>query len=280
MKTYSTGANKSPYDLRTFAYVPSNVPISGGIRYKASDIEDQSKVGICTAISMTQNAQKALKVKFSADFQYLLQKKYIDKNWNEGSSISSALKVAKNYGLLPAKKWKYTTQEDRDLGYEKYIEKLKAIPEEEIQSLLKIATLTKIKAYSSVPVDRDLMAQAINESSAGLLTRHVVGREWWTKPIEPIRKAKVPISGHAVTESDYDGNKFWIANSWGDDWADKGSAYRDHETLTPTEAWLVYYEKTPAEIDKQLEARKKKMALIVDLLQQVVVLYQKLNKQK
>lgn len=71
----ATGAGESPYDLRTFAYVPSGIPNKGGKRYSPSDIEDQHRVGICTAISTTQNARKALGTKFSADFQYLMQKK-------------------------------------------------------------------------------------------------------------------------------------------------------------------------------------------------------------
>lgn len=59
IKTYATGADESPYDVRTFAYVPSGVPVSGGVRYSPKDIEDQHKVGICTAAAMVQNAQKA-----------------------------------------------------------------------------------------------------------------------------------------------------------------------------------------------------------------------------
>jgi hypothetical protein len=72
---YATGAKPSPYDIRTFAYVPSGIPVSGGTRYTPKDIEHQHKVGICTAISTTQNARKALGKKFSSEFQYLMQKK-------------------------------------------------------------------------------------------------------------------------------------------------------------------------------------------------------------
>lgn len=278
-RLYSTGADSSPYDLRTFAYKPTGVPVSGGVHYDAKDIEDQHKVGICTAISLTQNARKATGVAFSADFQYLLQKKFIDKNWNEGSSISSALKVAKNYGLLPVKYFPYIAEKDRTTSYEKYVKKLQAITDEQIADLLKISADYKIAAYQSVPISTEMLKSAMAESSSGLLVRHVLDEQWWTNPIEPIRKAVTPISGHAVTESNYNGDKTWIANSWGSDWAQNGSAYR-LDDLKPTEAWTVHYGIPPEQVQKQLDARKTKLAKIVDVLQQLIVVYQQLNALK
>lgn len=275
MNPYSLGAEKSPYDIRTFAYVPSG-KVSGGARYLPEDIEDQSRVGICTAISLTQQACKATNIKYSADFQYLLQKKEIDKNWKEGSSISSALKVAKNFGLLPEfdfKKW--ITQADRNLPYSYYIKKLQAIPEEEIARLKLLASEHKIKAYASIPIDRDLLANAIEESDGGILTRFVVGEEWWTKPIEPLRKPKEVISGHAIIQSNYNGRSFRVANTWGTDWADKGTAYYLLNDYAPTEAWIVYYNETTPVIDYKLEQRKALMGQVIDLLQKLLTLLQK-----
>lgn len=282
---YATGAEKSPYDIRTFGYVPTGVPTTGGKRYQAEDIEDQHKVGICTAISLTQNARKATGIRFSADFQYLLQKKYVNQNWNEGSSLSAALKVARgkedaqgNFlwgGLLPESEWKFTTIGDRKLPYEKYIKKLQAVPESEIQRLCHIAKNYRLSAYASVPVDRDFMAKAISESKAGILVRFAIGKEWWTKPIEPLRPPKNSISGHAVTECNYAGNSFRIANTWGDDWADKGTAYRLQAQYRPTEAWIPYYDVPPAPIQKKLEQRKALMGQLLDKLQTLLNILQK-----
>lgn len=275
MHPYATGANRSPYDVRTFAYVPTGVPNKGGTRYQPEDIEDQHRVGICTAISTTQNARKATGMKFSADFQYLMQKKFRDKNWNEGSSLSSALWVAKNIGFLPAQYWTATDENDRKLSYNKYIEKLKNVSDAEIERLKILAAPHKIEAFAKVPVDRDLMAQAINESEAGLLTRYSLGKEWWTKPIEPIQPPKSQISGHAVTDSNYDGDSFRIANTWGTDWADNGTGYRLHSQYRPTEAWMVYYKKAPAPIQEQIDARLTLQGKILDVLQQLINLLQK-----
>lgn len=276
---YSTGADSSPYDVRTFAYVPSGIPISGGVRYAPEDIEDQHKVGICTAISTTQNARKALGKKFSADFQYLMQKKR-QGNWTEGSSLSTALWVAKNIGFLEEKDWTFTDENDRKLSYTKYIKKLQAVSDKDIEKLKVLASKNKILAYASVAVDRDLMAQAINESEAGILTRYAVGNEWWRAPIEPLRPPKTIISGHAVTDSNYNGGSFRIANTWGTDWADKGTAYRLHSQYRPTECWIVHYNQLPEVVQKQLDSRTELQGKLLNLLQEAIKLYQQLIKKQ
>lgn len=275
-REYSTGANESPYDVRTFAYKPSGVIQSGGVRYEPHEIEDQHKVGICTAISTTQNARKALKKKFSADFQYLMQK-ILEGNWNEGSSLSTALKVAHKIGFLPEEHWTFTTEKNRKLSYSQYIQKLKNVPASEIERLKKLCEPYKIKAYTKVPVDRDLMAQAILESEAGVLTRYPIDRAWWTKPIEPLKAptGMNEITGHAVTDSNFNGRSFRIANTWGIDWADNGTAYRLHESYKPTECWLVHYNHLPEVVEKQLEARTQLLGKILNLLQELVKIYQK-----
>ena len=234
---YATGAFESKEDKRDFAYVPKYTKWQGGKRYSPKDIEDQQKVGICTAISLTQQARKATGTKYSADFQYLLQKKFIDKNWDEGSSLRSSVTVAYKYGLLPEKYFKFNIS--RNQPYSKYIKELQKITDVEIEALLK--KCKKIREYRSVPVDRDLMANAIDNSEAGILVRFALGKEWWTAPIEPLRPPKVFVSGHAIIVSNYTGGSQRVANMWGTDWADKGTAYFLLKDYAPTEAWIVYY---------------------------------------
>lgn len=276
MFEYTGGALPSAKDIRTFSYSPlgMKIPKKGGKRYLYTDIEDQSRVGICTAIHLTQNAGKAYGKKFSADFQYLCQKMFYDKNWNEGSSILAALWVAKNIGFLEEKDWKYTKQQDRRRGYEWYVDKLKNIPIDEIERLkekVKCSTFStyKVKAFASVPVERDFMASAIFEDNySGILARFALGNEWWTKKtggntndkkyIEPLRPPQKVISGHAVTISNFDGGSFRIANTWGNDWADNGTAYFLLKQYQPTECWRVWYQRIdglPLEIEKQLAER-------------------------
>jgi hypothetical protein len=271
-RVYATGADPSLVDIRDFTYKPDKANKKGGERYQAKDIEDQHRVGICTAISLTQNARKATGIEYSADFQYLLQKKFYDKNWNEGSNARSALHIAKTYGMLPKVEWNHTQEYDRKLSYSRYIEKLKRVPDAEIERLLKIAANYKLAGYASVPVNRDLLAQAVDESASGLIVRFVVGKEWYTAPIEPLRPAKEPISGHLTIYSNYDGMSYRIANTWGDDWADSGTAYSRLELYQPTEAWIPYYQKLPAPIQEQKEKLTSLQGQLLTLLQKLVVL--------
>lgn len=275
-RIYATGAEPSKVDIRDFTYQPDRsalaAPQKGGDRYQPEDIEDQHRVGICTAISLTQNARKALGIQFSADFQYLLQKKYYDKNWNEGSSARASLHIAYTYGLLPETFWTFTTEEDRKLPYSKYIAKLKAVPESEILRLLETAKAYKLAGYASVPVERDKLAMAVDESRSGLIVRFVVGREWYSAPIEPLRKVQKPISGHLIVYSNYDGMSYRLANSWGSDWADKGTAYGSLTNNPPTEAWIPYYNELPPVIEQQKEQLQTLYGELLTILQKLISL--------
>lgn len=281
MNPFGTGAHESPKDIRTFAYVPSNAPQKGGTRYAPEDIEHQHTVGICTAISLTQNAAKAQGKKYSAEFQYLLQKKFIDGNWDEGSSILSALKVAKNYGLLPAELWTYTTEADRKLPYNQYIDKLKNV---DITSLMG-KTEHVLQAYASVPIDLTNIKNAINESASGILCRFNIGEEWYTSvygqpswsptDIEPLRPPKTAISGHAITGSNFDGGSVRNANTWGATWCEGGTAYYLFKDYQPTEAWIPYYQ-APDHVIKQLQQRVSLLGQIADLLQTLINLKRKI----
>lgn len=273
---YSTGALKSPYDIRTFSYVPTKAAQRGGEKWAPEFIDDQHRVGICTAISMTMRAGRYYKMKFSPEFQYLMQKKVYDKNTLEGSSIFHALKVGKNIGFLPESEWTLTTIEDRKLPYTEYIKKLQSISAVRLEALEKIASKYKIKAYASVPVQREAMANAIDNTGA-LLQRFDIGEEWWTAPIEPLRAPHRIISGHAVNSTNYDGYSARIANSWGIDWADKGTAYHSLRQYTPTEAWSVFFEEIPDEIIVQLETRDSIIGTILDYLQKIIALVVKLK---
>jgi hypothetical protein len=117
-----------------------------------------------------------------------------------------------------------------------------------------------------------MLANAIDESAAGLITRFVVGKEWYTAPIEPLRKSVAPISGHLITICNYDGMSYRVANTWGDDWADKGTAYSNLATYQPTEAWIPYYNKLPEPIQEQKKKLETLQGQLLTLLQKLVEL--------
>lgn len=250
---------KSPYDPRHRkhdASAPTPL-ISGGYPYLPSDIENQHGVGICTGGDIVQNAEKALGKKLSIDFQYLLEKKFYDLDWDEGSSILSSLKVAKNYGFLPLELFTWITEQDRLLSYNQYIAKLKAIPDVEVQRLIGLC-VNKLQGYAIVNTDAQSLATGIIASRSGLLTRYEVTDEWWTDingnttydplKIDPLRHSHPIIDGHAIGTSTFDFSvyqKFGHPNTWGVEYANQGTIHTNHATYKCTEAWIPYYDQTP-----------------------------------
>lgn len=262
------GGLPSKKDFRTYKHETTMAaPISsGGVKYLPQDIENQHHVGICTAISLTQNAEKALGKKFSPDFQYLCQKKFYDKAWYEGSSIFNALKVGKNIGFLPIELFPYITEKDRELNYNQYVAKLQAIPDAEIERLKTLCT-DKLAGYASVPLNQ--LTKGISDSRVGLLCRYEVGNEWWTpswkpKDIDPLRPPKEIVSGHAINVSYFEDQKIELANTWGTTWNMKGLAHAWLNIYPPTEAWIPYYDQREI-----LIAEKSLLEQVLILLQQL-----------
>lgn len=251
----ATGAFESEHDFRTVKFSSvseATAPlVKGGAQFLSTDILNQRNVGICTAISFIQNRNKANGRKYSYDFQYLLQKKYIDQVWFEGSSIFAALKVGKTYGLLPIELWTHTTEADLNLPYSQYIAKLEAIPLEEILRLLSLC-IDKIPGYAQIDqTDSQAIARAINDSDAGILCRYSCQKNWWTavdghssydpKDIDPLRNGP-ETSGHAIdmTLFDYTVNTMQLlANTWGPGYCLNGSIHINWQNYKMTEAWTI-----------------------------------------
>ncbi len=252
------GAKRSEYDKRTLQHnsgVKASPLTTGGTIYQPQDIEDQDRVGICTDIDIDNQAGKFYGKKYSSDFGYLIQKKFVDGNWYEGSSILNALKTKNKYGFLPIEHWTYTTQADRDGDYETYIAKLQAIPDAEITRLLGLCE-NKLAGYAKLPaIDVQSIAAAIVDNPTGIECMYEVGSEWWTSPsgvitydpnlIEPIRSPQNIISGHSIKATFFDFTKNpWLlhANTWGPTWCEQGNA---HIGYTPVEAWIPYFTTVP-----------------------------------
>lgn len=236
------GANPSPYDQRTVIHETTvTAPLlKGGVIYDLSDHLNQWYVGICTAISLIQNRRKANGKDYSWDFQYLLQKKYVDFDWNEGSSIFSALKVGKNFGFLPSSLWTHTTVEDLKLPYSQYLAKLQSITDSEISRLVALC-VDKIPGYAQLDVsDLQGLGKAILDSEVGILCRYEVGAEWYS-PSNPLKAPIKTIGAHAIGSTHFDFTvnlDTKLANTWGG-WNGDGNANNNLETYTPSEAWII-----------------------------------------
>ncbi len=245
MEKLGTGAHESPQDSRTIIHsLDTATPlVSGGFEY--IDHEHQHSVGICTAISLVQLREKATGKKYSPDFQYLLQKKFVDFNWAEGSSVFNSLKVGKNYGFLPIELMTHITEADRFLPYSQYVAKLQSIPESEVQRLILLCT-DKIPGYAQVTNDPQSIAKAIVDSDAGVLCRYGCQSNWWTpswqpKDIDPLKYAP-ETSGHAIIMSSFDYSVPMmqkLANTWGNIWDLGGNAHINWNNYPPTEVWTI-----------------------------------------
>lgn len=252
MNPFGLGAHESSIDNRTWQHpvdLATPLPLTGGYQYSPQDIEHQHTVGICTAISLIQNAEKALNKKYSPEFQYLLQKKYIDGNWIEGSSIFSALKVGKTYGFLPLELFTYASEDDRNLPYSEYIAKLQAIPDVEITRLIGLC-INKLSGYAQLPTDGQSIARGILDSKAGILTRYSIDSHWWSpswlsRDIDPLEAPTENPSGHAIGTSYFDfttNQTLEHPNTWGTVWNFKGKGHTIHNKYSCTEAWIPYYD--------------------------------------
>jgi len=289
MENFSFGCIESPSDKKRVYHeelvtmADPNPTLIGGYDYAPNEIEHQHKVGVCTAISLTQNARKAIGRRFNADFQYLLQKKYIDGNWSEGSAILSALKVGKKYGFLPEEEWTWTNENDRLLPYSAYIIKLQAVPDSEIQRLIILCSDYKLDGYAQVDVtDPMALSRAITASKSGILCMYLVGEEWWKSvsgysswnpiDINPLRAPAHYISGHAITRAKFDYTKSFFGNhpnTWGPTWCNNGTGDINWLNYKMREAWIPYYGLTEAqtiELKKTLEAK-------IGLLQRILSLW-------
>ncbi len=263
----ATGCFKSQKDKRTVKAetLVRATPLdflTGGVDYAKSDILHQHNVGICTAISLIQNRNKANGKKYSPDFQYLLQKKYYDNvvytnwtPWMEGSSVLHGLKVGKRFGFLPIELFKdlsgtpYITEQDRFLSYEDYIHKLKIIPDAEIERLLTLC-VDKIGGYALVDSSSPYkIAKAIKDSEkqGGTVCMYQLDEQWWKpswaeKDLSPLRPPKKIVSGHAIIKNKFDFNMynlFTLANTWGPTWCRKGLADIIWDKYKPVEVWQI-----------------------------------------
>jgi len=249
----ATGAHPSPYDPTVSTHVTATPPVAtGGIIYDAGDIEMQSKVGICTAISVVQNAEKVNGKKYSPDFHWLLQKTLFDHNWYEGSSILNSLKVAKTYGFLPANEWTHTTSEDRN-DYQTYITKLQSIPSAEVKRLMALCS-DRIVGFASTQTDSQSVASGIQDSKAGVIVMLTSGSTWWTAlngtnswasaDIDPIRVPTTSLSGHAINLTYFDYRVMSIttgANTWSPQWDENGNCHINLDIYKLWEVWIPYY---------------------------------------
>lgn len=256
------GAIESPKDSRTIKEPKVSLlayftfPKDGGREIKPECILDQNRVGICTSISLVELIFDRTSKRFSEDFQYLIQKKYYDKGWFEGSSVFNAIKAGYDVGFLPKEIFDQYFQRDPNENYDSYSSRLKQIADNETLMKELLAKCEKvIQGYTNIGTSLVALAKAIDDTENGVLARYTCGWSWFYKyvngilhncwngesiePItEPVATPTFPITGHAVPMPVYKMAALYVGNTWSKLWCADGHSKIDY---LPTEAYKVYF---------------------------------------
>lgn len=221
-KSYITNARPDTPDFRDRMYMPSlrqvppEMPLAA---YKALKVPilDQGQEGACTGFALAtivnflQGVKGADRKRAASPWMmYEMARKYDE--WAgesySGSSARGAMKAWHKHGVCSSELWK---DGSCVLTKERALE----------------AATRPLGAYFRVN-HKDLVAMhtAINE--VGVLYATAVVHEGWSDP-DPrsgrITKSATITGGHAFVIVGYDGEGFWIQNSWGPDWGKGGYAH-------------------------------------------------------
>lgn len=213
----------------------------------------QRKIGACVGHAAAKYKQRLDQVEtgtvipYSARFSYA-QAKCEDGYSGEGTYPRTVAKNFKEFGCAT----ETTSPNDTTLEHEAYVyfRKSSNIPAAAFDE----AGPAKIKSYAFPnPRVANELKRAIVESHGAMLLMQV-GEEWWTAKdgrvswaavdVLPIRAPKLIVSGHEVYLYGYEDvlengvtrTKFYILNSWSEDWGNKGAGWFYFDEYSP---WLI-----------------------------------------
>lgn len=272
------GADASEEDTRTIKRKLSTLDkvtamfsflTEGGSKIKPECILDQNRVGICTAIANTMIVHDRTGVQYSEDFQYGLQKHFIDGSWYEGSSAFSSLRASKKYGYLRKNIFDVHFKRDPNESYEVYSYRLRQIFENtQLLNQLLSQCEFPLQGYEQLENNWTSILTAIADKKNGVIARFTCGSSWFYKfvngvrltcwegetiePItEPVESPTFPITGHLVSLPFFKKTGLFVGNSWSRLWCGDGHANIDYY---PTEVWKMYF--TNFESDLPLPVKK------------------------
>lgn len=211
-------------DFRDKMYIPTLVevrPTSDLEAYRALGIPvlDQGKEGACTGYGLatvvnyllrSSNSHKEAE-EASARMLYVMAKRYDE--WPgeeyEGSSARGAMKGWHKHGVCAHRLW-LDDREEIHLDEERAADALER----------------PLGAYFRVN-HKDLVGMHSAITEAGILFATSRVHEGWMNIQEgdtDIEYSPTPLGGHAFAIVGYDRESFWIQNSWGEKWGNKGLA--------------------------------------------------------
>lgn len=222
------GVTKDPLDLRDLMYEPSleELPFKVDNRDKVPWILNQGQEGACTGFGLAaavnflfQNRADDVRIKESVSARMLYEMAKRFDEWEgenyAGSSIRGAMKGWHKHGVCLETDWPY--KED-DAGRFTAKRQVAALPR-------------RLGAYFRVRhLHLNHMHSALNE--VGILYASARVHKGWYEVDRrtgkiPFRRA--PAGGHAFAIVGYDGDGFWIQNSWGPRWGKAGFCHISYE---------------------------------------------------
>lgn len=223
---------------------------------KPGCILDQNRVGICTSISNVQGVYDKTGIRMSEDFQYLLQKKYFDGAWYEGSSVFNSLRASMKYGYLRKEIFDKYFVRDPNEDYATYSARLKQIADnEQLMTELLAQCEFLLLGYTQLENTYSAISTAVSDVDNVVICRFTCGWTWFYRiindiryncwqgeSIEPIEEPKAldsfPITGHAILIPFIKDAVFKVGNTWSSAWCADGHASINYY---PTEAYKMYF---------------------------------------
>lgn len=226
----------------TLVDVPTHVPLQ---RYLDLDVPvlDQGGEGACTAFGLATVAHTLLRTRSSGPdttrvstrMFYEMARRYDE--WQgesySGSSCRGAMKGWHRHGVCPEAAWPGGTVDTADLD-----EKRDCYTDERAREALR----NPLGAYFRVN-HKDLVAMHAAFAEVGVLYASGAVHEGW---IDPPASGRIPwkqqpaMGYHAFAIVAYDGEGFWLQNSWGDTWGRKGFAHLSYDEWLErgTDVWV------------------------------------------
>jgi hypothetical protein len=232
-KTKAGAATKRTFDARpdtvdfrdrmyepTLVEVPSELPLAAYLKLKVP-VLDQGQEGACTGFGLATVANGLLRRRavkpdrsaVSARMLYEMARRYDE--WEgedyDGSSARGAMKGWYKHGVCGDKAWPYVNGTQRGAGL--------------TSQRSADAARRPLGAYLRVN-HRDLVAMHAALAEVGVLYATATVHAGWNAVGADgiIQHDPKPLGGHAFAIVAYDGNGFWIQNSWGTGWGRKGFA--------------------------------------------------------
>ena len=244
---YICSIKKSPYDGRDYIYknINGSIPKILDYRNELFSVRNQGNQGSCYAHSVAcmkewqERKDNDIKFRFSPQFFYDNRfNKYDDNTENDDGMYSrDVMKLLKTVGICREEIYPYGKAKTKDLIDESCYKEAKQYI---IDSYYRVFSISSLK-------------DALINYGPILITFPVFNysSEFWNK-----NEGEKNIGGHAVLVVGYNKDGFFIRNSWGRDWGDKGySLYKYNDWGKHWEIWCTIDKKLENEIIKKKDIK-------------------------